>query len=290
MKFGNLFTKGKLISLIIIVVIVLLLFALFTRKTLDAKLLTINNDIVKVYDFSKGEVLTIDIEKYCQETGESFLVTDQNDIVRITSVGKELLYSMDARIISNIIEYGDELYFVAEENSSDMLSKRYLYSLKNNNLKKIYENEVSLRLLQYDDTILFADWKNNEIMAYYPGTESIGKICDGNYPCWKEYGKSLFLNLDTEAGHQLGILDIKSGEITKLDVDVHRPLAYNTEHNILLYMGVDDVTSYGDPEGIARILNLNTMETTYTFRYQNLIQQINNNAFFSISGGKWQYN
>ena len=288
MKFGNLFTKGKLISLIIIVVIVFLLLALFTRKTLDAKLLTINNDIVKVYDFSKGEVLTIDIEKYCQETGESFLIADQNDIVRITSVGKELLYSMDARIISNIIEYGDELYFVAEENNSDMLAKQYLYSLKNNNLKKLYENEVSLRLLQYNDTILFADWKNNEIMSYYPGTENIEKICDGNYPCWKEYGKSLFLNLDAETEHQLGILDIKSGEITKLDVDVHRPLAYNPEHNVLLYMGVDDVTSYGDPEGIARILNLNTMETTYTFRYQNLIQQINNNSFFSISEGEWR--
>ncbi len=290
MKCGKFFTKRKITALIIIFVIVLLLFALFTRKTLDAKLVTVDADIVKIYDFSKGKVLKTDVEKYCFQTGESFLVADKNDILRITADGRELVYSMNTRIISNIIEYDDTLYFVAEENSNDMFAKKYLYSLKNNNLKKIHENEVSFSLLQYDNTILFADKKNNEILSYYPETENIKKLCDGNFPCWKEYGKTLFLNLDTEAGHQLGILDIKSGEITKLDVDVHRPLAYNPEHNILLYMGVDDVTSYGDPEGIARILNLNTMETTYTFRYQNLIQQINNNAFFSISGGKWQYN
>lgn len=274
--------KKSFIILIIIIFVMLIFYALFSHKSLDIKSISFNSENVKCYDFSNGKVTTTDTEEYCKNNAKTIICTEfknnKYNILRITPNGKDTICTYDNFITSNILEHNDILYFSACKNTKNIFQKSYLYSLKDDISEKLYEHEVIGDILQYDNIIIFTDMYNEDIISYNIETGNFEKICDGKFQCWKEYKKSIFINTD----NKLSILDIKSKKVTQLDIDIIRPIAYNDKEKILLYMGIDDITTFGNPEGISKLLYLNTGKTSYTYKYQSLVQRLFKEEFFNI--------
>ncbi len=233
-------------------------------------------------DFETMNVREIATVDYCRINSKDLICVKQNEnesIIRVfNEKGGITTFLIPKLVWGNPVFVSDTLYFIATETKEQRYVNAYLYAYSEGNINKISDVQIDSisDIISYGNYLYFVekDISNKYYVTRYNISDlSLTRLFEGRFPCWKEYGKTLFVSKN----RNLIVVDLKSFDCESVIENVNLVCTpqYDNKNNILVFNWNNDKASGAGFIEEVSLLNLDNMKKTNIGRLRVNIQ--NNN-------------